>query len=325
MRIYFAPLEGITGYTYRNVFHEFFGEEIDKYYTPFIATAKEGCIKHRSLRDIQPENNEGLTIVPQILSNNAEDFIVLTRHLNKLGYREINFNLGCPYGTVTAKGKGSGFLVKKEELVQFFDRVFEECDCEISVKTRIGMESADEWEELLDIYNKYPIKELTVHPRIRQDFYANKPNMEAFELAVKKSANPLCYNGDIFTKADYEDFIQKYPQVESIMIGRGFLINPGLLREIEGGSIITKKEIIDFHDRIYHDYLELIKSDKNTLFKMKELWNYWQYLFESTEDEKTVEKYLKQIRKAQRGSDYKAAVRGLFAACEIKKQVRIKM
>lgn len=312
MRFYFAPLEGITGYLYRNAFQEFFGEEVDRYFTPFIATAHEGTVKNRSLKDIMPENNRGIALVPQILGNNAPDFIFLSKQLRELGYKEVNLNLGCPYGTVVSKGKGAGFLAKKEELKEFLSEIYSAGITEISIKTRIGKDSPEEFEELLDLYNQFPVKELIIHPRIQLDFYKNKPNMAVFEQALIKSRNPICYNGDIFTVEDYRKFHEKYPQTDKIMIGRGLLVNPALLRVIQGGKALEKKELKGFHDRLYTDYSKVM-GDKNTLFKMKELWNYFRYLFPEGDKE------LKKVRKAQRSADYEAAVRELFAVCEIKK------
>ena len=332
MQIYFAPLEGITGFLYRNIFHEYFGEGMNKYFTPFLVPTGGGYTKLRSMKDILPEHNRNIAIVPQLLSNNADDFIGLAKILADFGYREINLNLGCPYQTVVSKGRGSGFLGKPKELQQFLANIFDGCKdlVEISIKTRIGLDSEEEWEGLLDIYNSFPLKELIVHARTRKDFYGGRPNLNAYELAEAKSVNPLCYNGDIFTKADYDRFYVNHikPDAErensyvnhigtsSIMIGRGFLVNPGLLREIRGGEVITKEEMLAFHDRLYKEYFELMQSDTNTLYKMKELWNYWQYLFESMD--KPMAKYIKQIRKAQRCRDYEAAARELFASCKIK-------
>lgn len=330
MKIYFAPLEGITGFLYRNIFHECFGEGMDKYFTPFLVPTGGGFTKHRSMKDILPEHNAGLPIVPQLLSNNAEDFIGLVKILSDFGYREVNLNLGCPYQTVVSKGRGSGFLAKPQELEKFLYEIFNGCKdlAEISVKTRIGLNSEEEWKGLLAIYNQFPLKELIVHARTRKEFYGGKPNLKAYEFAMENSTNPLCYNGDIFTKEDYDRFYVNHGQTKAdgsyvnrkqtdrVMIGRGFLVNPGLLREIRGGEMVTKKEMIAFHDRLYGEYFELMQSDTNTLYKMKELWNYWQYLF--TSEEKPMAKYIKQIRKAQKGRDYEAAARELFAACIIK-------
>ena len=158
------------------------------------------------------------------------------------------------------------------------------------------------------------MKELIIHPRIQKDFYKNHPRMEAFDLACKESRNPVCYNGDIFTKKDYLSFCEKYPDTDRIMIGRGFLTNPGLLSEIRDGRGMTKEVFQSFHDRLYEEYRKLMGEDKNTLFKMKEFWNYAQYLFDGT----TSSKYIKKIRKAKRGAEYEAAVKELFRECDIR-------
>lgn len=324
MKMYFAPLEGITGFTYRNIHQDFFGEGIDRYFTPFIVPTGGGFTKNRSMKDILPENNVGVPIVPQLLSNNAEDFTGLVNILVDLGYEEVNLNLGCPYQTVVSKGRGSGFLGKLEELEQFLDAVFASCGdkISISVKTRLGLESVEEWAGILALYNKYPIKELTVHARTRKEFYKGLPHREAFAYAVENSSNPLCYNGDIFTKNDYQQLREEFPQTDSVMIGRGLLVNPALVREINGGLKLTKEEMVAFHDALYKGFLELFQSETNTLFKMKELWNYWQYLFEKTEESKEVAKYIKQIRKAQRSAEYLSVAKTLFTVCKIKEESR---
>lgn len=313
MKFYFAPLEGITGYIYRNAFHDFFGQGIDKYFTPFIAAAHGGDMKNRSLCDVLPENNRGLPIIPQILTNRAEDFTALRKQLNALGYREVNLNLGCPYRTVVSKGKGAGFLARKEELEAFLEEIFRECQEgeEISIKTRLGMESPEEFRELLAIYNQFPVRELIIHPRVQKEFYDGKPDRGAFARAFSDSINPVCYNGDIFTKEDWLQLKEEFPQLGSVMLGRGFLVNPGLLQEILKDRKMTRNDFMAFHDRLYEDYRELMGEDKNTLFKMKELWNYWQYLFE-VKGESGNEKYLKKIRKAKTGGEYKATVNALL-------------
>ena len=341
MQIYYAPLEGITGFLYRNLFEEYFGEGMDKYFTPFLVPTGGGFTKNRSMKDILPENNEGMPIVPQLLSNNAEDFLILAEKLRAFGYREINLNLGCPYRTVVSKGRGSGFLAddRRERLKEFLTQIFEGCQgkIEVSVKTRIGMESLDEWEEILELYNQFPMKELIIHPRLQKEFYTGKPHMDAFDLAVQKSRHSHCYNGDIFTKKDYEIFMQKYPQTDKVMIGRGFLVNPGLLQEIRQGKKMTVEELKSFHDRLYREYRVLMGEDRNAIFKMKELWNYMQYLFvsknifemqgnvhgveewnETEKQNRTALKYIKTIRKTAKAAEYEAAVNGLFRECRIR-------
>lgn len=310
MKYYLAPMEGITGYIYRNAYEKFF-HNIDKYFTPFIVPNTSKSLKTKELRDILPENNNKMNIVPQILTNDSEGFIVTCNKLRELGYEEVNLNLGCPAGTVVSKNRGSGFLAKRDELDRFLDEIFKINDVRISVKTRIGKDSPEEFYELIKIYNKYEMEELIIHPRTREDFYGNTPNLEVFKDALELSKNTICYNGDIFTTDSYNKIIQEFPNLNKVMIGRGLLANPGLINEIENKNTIDKKVIRDFHDEVLNNYLELYKDEKNTMFKMKELWGYMIYIFSDNK------KYAKKIKKSQKINDYKAAVSSLFLEQEI--------
>ena len=198
MRLYLAPLEGITGWIFRSAVHECFGG-FDKYFVPFIRPNQMGHFSAREKKDILPEHNEGMYTVPQILTNRPEDFIRTAHKLREYGYEEINLNLGCPSKTVVTKGRGAGFLADPDRLDAFLDEVFEKCAVRISVKTRLGMDEPEEFCYLLEIYNKYPMEELIIHPRVQKDFYKNTPDLKVFAEALAKSRNPVCYNGDIFT------------------------------------------------------------------------------------------------------------------------------
>lgn len=310
MRYYLAPMEGITGYIYRNCYEKFFGN-IDKYFAPFITPNESKSLKTKELRDILPENNKAMNLVPQILTNNSEGFIITSKKLQELGYKEVNLNLGCPSGTVVSKNRGSGFLAKREELDKFLEEIFKLDNMKISIKTRIGKDSPEEFYELIKIYNKYPVEELIIHPRIQKDFYGNKPNLEVFKDALSLSANPLCYNGDIFTADDHEELIKAFPEVKTIMLGRGIIANPALVNLIKNNANMDKKVLKDFHDELLNKYIELFSEDRNAMFRMKELWGYMIYIFS---DHK---KYAKKIKKAEKLNDYKAAVSSLFAEQEI--------
>jgi tRNA-dihydrouridine synthase len=305
MNFYFAPMEGLTGYIYRNAHNAFFNN-IDKYYSPFISANQSGSLKTRELNDILPENNQGLVLIPQLLTNNANDFIHFSKKIKLLGYNEINLNLGCPFGTVVSKNKGSGFLAKTEELDRFLDEIFTQAVTKVSVKTRIGKNQPEEFYELIEIFNKYPIEELTIHPRIQKDFYKNKPNLKVFKEAVILSKNPICYNGDIFTIEDYKEFSADFPGVGSLMLGRGLLANPGLTKDIKTNIKIEKNVLKDFHDKLYNDYKKRLFGDVNVLHKMKGLWFYMISVFSDNE------KYAKRIKKAVRLYDYDEAVSSLF-------------
>ena len=310
MKYYLAPMEGITGYIYRNSYEKFFNN-IDKYFTPFIVANKSRSLKTKELRDVLPENNKGMNIVPQILTNDSEDFIITSRKLQQLGYSEVNLNLGCPAGTVVSKNRGSGFLAKREELDRFLDEIFKIDDMKISIKTRIGKDSPEEFHELIKIYNKYPLEELIIHPRTQKDFYGNKPNLEVFKNALYLSSNSVCYNGDIFTVDDHNELIKAFPELKTVMLGRGILANPWLMSLIKNNANIDKKVLKDFHNEILNKYIELFNEDKNAIFKMKELWGYMIYMFSDNK------KYAKKIKKAQKLSDYNIAVLSLLAEQEI--------
>jgi tRNA-dihydrouridine synthase len=310
MNFYFAPMEGLTGYIYRNAHNTFFNK-IDKYFSPFIVANQSNSFKTRELNDILPENNQGLVLIPQLLTNNAKDFIHTSKKIKQFGYNEINLNLGCPSGTVVSKNRGSGFLSKTEELNVFLEEIFSQATTKISVKTRIGKDQPEEFYGLIEIFNKYPIEELIIHPRIQKDFYKNKPNLKIFKDALILSKNPVCYNGDIFTVKDYKDFSTDFHSVETLMIGRGLLANPGLISDIENNTKLEKKLLKDFHDKIYEDYKRILFGDRNVLFKMKELWFYMMPMFSDNA------KYAKKVRKSERLYDYDEAVLSLFREQDI--------
>lgn len=305
MRYYAAPMEGITGYIYRRAHRDFY-PGADRYYTPFIAPGQKNLLRSREARDVLPENNAGLPVVPQILTNNAQDFITTAEALHDLGYQELNLNLGCPSGTVTAKHRGSGFLSLRDELDGFFETVFSAVNVKISVKTRIGSDSPEEIVPLMEIFNRYPICELTIHPRVRTQKYGGKPDMDAFRYAVSVSTNPVCYNGDLFTPEDIRVLSQAFPQVGAVMLGRGLISDPSLIERTAEGGAPDKERLRRFHDRLLSDYEALGLGDRNVLFRMKELWFYMSHMFHDSG------KYLKAINKSQKVSGYVQAVDALF-------------
>jgi tRNA-dihydrouridine synthase len=309
MKYYFAPMEGPTGYIYRRLHKKYF-KGIDKYFSPFIVANQNG-IKNREIKDILPENNQGIELIPQILSCQWADFIETAKYMKDLGYQEINLNLGCPSGTVVSKGRGSGFLAKPLELDHFLEEIFAAAVTKISVKTRIGKEEPEEFYSLMEIFNKYPIEELIIHPRIQKDYYNNTPNLPVFKEGFKLSKNPVCYNGDLFTAEDYKNFLTDFSDVNCFMLGRGLVANPGLVEELKGGVTVQKEVLKAFHDEIYEEYKGILFGDRNILFKMKELWNYMITIFSNNK------KYGKKIRKAEKLKDYDEIVSSLFTEQDI--------
>ena len=306
MTVSFAPLEGISGWVYRLAHHDSF-PGVDRYHAPFWAPTADSPLTGRGLRDVLPEHNAGIELVPQLLTNRAEDFLSAARALQDLGYRRVDLNLGCPSGTVVAKRKGSGFLALPDELDAFLDTVFSaRLDLAVTVKTRIGLEDEGEWPRLLAIYDRYPIAELTIHPRLRSDFYKGPVRREAFRYAVAHTRLPLCYNGDLFTVEDCRAFAEEFPTVRHIMLGRGLVADPSLARQLAGGPPLGRDELRAFHDRLLADYRRVLSGDRPVLGKLKELWDYLGCHFPESDRAR------KAMRKARTLADYERAVDALF-------------
>ena len=310
MKVYFAPLEGITGYLFRQTYQEFFGG-IDRYFTPFLAPNQSGGLRTREVTDIQPENNRGIVLIPQILTNHAPAFLKTAQWLAELGYAEVNLNLGCPSGTVTAKGKGAGFLAHPDELDRFFDEVFAKCEG-ISVKTRLGVHEASEFDKLLEIYNRYPITELTIHPRVRQDFYKGKVRESDFAAALPRCSMPVCYNGDLITERDVSVVSERYPDLPAVMIGRALIADSSLVMRLTGGKAADAKMLETFHDTLFVRYCEAFGDSRIAMLRMKEIWFYHLNLFENSE------KTGKAIKKAKNAAEFQAAAAAVFRDCRVR-------
>lgn len=320
MKYYLAPLEGITNFIYRNAYAEVFND-IDKYYAPFVVPNESRSLKTKEFFDILPENNEGINLIPQILTNDAQGFILTAEKMKKLGYHEINLNLGCPSSTVVNKNRGSGFLAYPDDLDKFLYEIFNktsyyDSSIKISIKTRIGKEDNEEFYKLLEIYNKYPLEELIIHPRTQKDFYGNKPDIDMFKYAEINSKNVLCYNGDIFTAANLKDVKEKInindiKSVDTYMLGRGIIANPGLIYEINNNDTVPKEKIRAFHDKVLNDHIEKYHNERNILFKMKEIWSYMIYIFSDNKE------YSMEIKKSQNIDEYEKIVTRLFKEQEI--------
>lgn len=306
-KMYLAPLEGITGHIYRSVVNEMFGDSIDKYYTPFLMPHIKKPMTSKDINEILPENNKDMNLVVQILTNDSKGFSFLESAIRDYGYDEINLNLGCPSPTVCNKGRGSGFLAYTDEVDRFLDDIFSNAKGKISVKTRIGADSPEEFTRILEIYNKYPIYELTIHPRIRREMYNGVPHLDVFKYALSNSKNPVCYNGDIVDKASFYlilNTVQSEKQVDfqndnqmergcnfPIMVGRGMIMNPALIRELKGGEAVIGEELSIFLRRLREEYTRVFDGPTPVLFKMKEVWSYMRRLFPN--DEKLIKKLLK--------------------------------
>ena len=310
MRCYFAPMEGITGALYRGAHRRFF-PGVDKYFMPFLSPTHGHTFTKRELRDILPEHNEGVPAVPQLLTRRAEDFLWAAGELAAMGYREVNLNLGCPSGTVTAKGKGAGFLARPDELEAFLDEIFAKAPLAISVKTRLGLSDPEEFGPLLELYNRYPIAELTIHPRVQQDFYRRPVRPGAFAAALPRSRNPVCYNGDITSAARWHALEANFPGLEAAMIGRALVGNPGLSAVLAGGAAPDRDTLRDFHDQLYESYCAAFGSRQNAALRMKEIWFYHIHLFRDSA------RHGKALRKAADPAAFERAAAAVFRELEL--------
>ena len=303
---YAAPMEGLTGWRWRQVHASLFGAA-DRYYTPFLSPNANFEFQTKELQEIDPEHNLNLPVVPQILTNRAEYFVWAARECRSRGYGEVNLNLGCPSGTVTGKNKGAGLLREPELLRRLLDGIFDALpDLKISVKTRIGWDDPTHWPALLALMNEYPIALLIVHPRLRTEFYKVSVHREAFTWARENTRLPLCYNGDLFTPAD----VAAAPSVP-LMFGRGLQSDPSLLRRLRGGAPATMSELRAFHDALYAAYRRDFSGDVPVLHRMRELWNYLADSFRDTQE------LLRAVRKARTCTAYDQAVGRFFAKEEL--------
>jgi tRNA-dihydrouridine synthase len=296
MRHYFAPLEGLTDSAFRKIHHTYFPGGIDRYYTPFFSPTVHRALTPRETRELPPADAIGAVVIPQLLTKVPEDFLWMAGQCRDLGYEEVNLNLGCPSGTVTAKGKGSGMLRDPAALDAFLEAIFRDTPLPISVKTRIGFYDSAEFPALLEIFNRYPIRELTIHPRIRTAFYKGSVDMDMFRLAAAESSNPLCYNGDITKAEDICKLQDQFPQVESVMIGRGLIADPGMLTP--GGT--TRDALSGYLDALLEEYLISFGGSRNAMFRMKEHWGLLLNHFQVDE------KLAKRLRKTTDLAEYRS-------------------
>lgn len=358
MKLYLAPLEGVTSYILRNAIAHHYGG-FDRYFTPFITSA---TMNHREREDVDVAHNADIDLVPQIMSNNVEEFLDIAASIAKRGYETVNLNLGCPSKTVVGKKRGSGFLSVPDELDEFLSEVYDRCPVNISIKTRLGMDDLSKWPEIVDIYKKYPMEELIIHPRIQREFYKGTPHIDEFIYACKQlqaTQIPICYNGDIVDINSYKNLLEilrenDLENVTSVMIGRGAMTLPMIARDIRRyGQENESENMVDatlnnasialnsacesfatydlnsvsdrflsnynevkmfwiFHNEILNNYIEIMSGDTPTLYKLKELWVYWQVLFDSISDFK---KIYKKILKTKKIDEYKAAVDYLRNVC----------
>ena len=310
MRYYFAPMEGLTDSFYRKLHHEFFGG-VDRYYMPFISPTVHRALTAREERELPFADSVPFKAVPQILTKVPEDFLWAAQQCRDRGYDEVNLNIGCPSGTVTAKGKGAGMLADPDNLDRFLDAIYEKAPLPISVKTRLGISDPEEFPRLVEIFNRYPIRELTLHPRVRKAFYAGPVHMDSFRYLLENSKNPICYNGNLCSVSQIKAFSGEFPQVESVMIGRGLIGDPGML--LPGGT--DAKTLEAFFDALLETYTVEFSGPRNAMFRLKENWGFLIHKFEGSE------KLWKRLRKTTDVSEFRSITRQIFQTLPLKPEL----
>ena len=311
MNYYVAPMEGLTDRVWRQAHQKWFGApDIQnapaRYYAPFLSPPENRVLIKKKMAELVPEANPGLPVIPQLLAKDGALAAWMIGELRKLGYTEVNLNIGCPAGTVTAKGKGSGMLRDLDKLDAFLDAVFSQADGPISVKTRLGIDKPEEFDAILAIYNRYPISELTIHPRVMRQLYRGQADREAFSKAFPQCKMPVCYNGDVTTPEQLHALEAEFPALSGIMVGRGIIADPALFRQAMGGAPATKEELRSYLDDLFHGYTELFGSAGCAISRMK---GHWFYLIHKFEGADKLEKQLKKLREPW---EYEVTVNQIF-------------
>lgn len=308
MNYYAAPMEGLTDRIWRQVHQKWFGaaDAPMRYYAPFLSPPENRVLIPKKMAELAPEANAGTVVIPQLLARDGELAAWMIGEVRKLGYTEVNLNFGCPSGTVTAKGKGAGMLRDPARLDAFLDAVFSAVEGPVSVKTRIGVQKPEEFAALLDIYNRYPICELTIHPRVMKQLYRGQADRAAFAAALPECRMPVCYNGDVTTPEALHALEAEFPQLSGIMVGRGLIADPALFRRARGGAPASREELRGYCDDLYHGYTEAFGAASCAVSRMKAHWFYLIHRFEGADPLE------KPLRKAREGWEYETVVNQIF-------------
>ncbi|MFC1761933.1 tRNA dihydrouridine synthase [Planctomycetota bacterium] len=292
---YLAPVRGITDRVYRNCFAELF-PGIENAITPFVQAIKGNQVKPTHLVECDPAQNR-MTIIPQIIGHDPNRFIDLARQLADIGNEAVNWNLGCPYPTMTKKRKGAGLLPYPEIIDRFLDQVCSKLSLRLSVKMRLGQEQPEECLAVIPVLNRYPLQHVTIHPRIGAQMYTGQVDLETLRVCCTQLKHPIIYSGDIFTADDYRCLSADFPQIRTWMLGRGLLQNPHLLQEIENGREISLSEkrakLYLLHEALFAEYSQRLSGPTHQLQRMRDHWVYWSQSFPECE------KYFKKIRRAK--------------------------
>lgn len=308
-----SPLQGFTDFRFRNAINKYFGG-IDTYYAPYIRLNGKLEIKASYQRDLLPENNQELELIPQIITNDADEFLFVSKYVRALGYKELNWNLGCPYPMVTKCGMGSGLISNAQKIDNILDRVHSESDILVSMKMRLGYDTTEEILDVMPVLEKYPIKNIAIHARIGKQLYKGGVHLDAFEACINHSKLKLYYNGDITTVAKFKEMQLRFPTINHWMIGRGLIANPFLPSMIKNNTEEYPANKItlfkDFHQTLFDGYSQSLSGATHILLKMHHLWEYFCVIFINPP------KVYKKIKKTKTIKNYEEAVNEILKAEE---------
>jgi tRNA-dihydrouridine synthase len=306
-----SPLQGFTDFRFRNAQNKIFGG-IDTFYAPYIRLNGKMIIKSSYQRDLLPENNNTLEVIPQIITNDADEFLFVSKYVQELGYTELNWNLGCPYPMVTKCGMGSGLISNTEKINQILHKVHNESDIIVSMKMRLGYDTTEEILDVFPILENYPIKNVAIHARIGKQLYKGGVHLDAFQACVDNTKLKLYYNGDITTVAKFKEMQARFPTIDHWMIGRGLIADPFLPSMIKNDSFEYPKNKMElfsaFHDTLYEGYSESLSGSTHILLKMHHLWEYFSVIFSNPH------KVAKNIKKAKSIRNYEQTVKEIIKA-----------
>jgi len=304
-----SPLQGFTDFRFRNAFNNYFGG-IDTFYAPYIRLNGKRIIKPAYQRDILPENNVDLEVIPQIITNDADEFLFVANYVKQLGYKELNWNLGCPYPMVTKCGMGSGLINDSAKINEILTKVHSESDIIVSMKMRLGYDNSQEILNVLPVLDTFPLKNIAIHARIGKQLYKGGVDLNAFQQCIENTNHKLYYNGDITSVAKFYEMQQRFPTINHWMIGRGLIADPFLPSMIKNNTTeypINRLDLFsEFHDILYQQYGESLSGATHLLLKMYHLWEYFSTTFSNPR------KTLKKIKKAHSIKNYNAAVKEIL-------------
>lgn len=308
-----SPLQGFTDFRFRNAFNQYFGG-IDTYYSPYIRLNGTLEIKPAYDRDLLIKNNTELEVIPQIMTNDADEFLFVANYIKQLGYNELNWNLGCPYPMVVNRGMGSGLICEPQKIDSILERVHAESDIIVSMKMRMGYENSTEILNVLPILDKYPIKNIAIHARIGKQLYKGGVDLESFQQCLNRTNHIIYYNGDITSVSKYRELADRFPSIDHWMIGRGLIADPFLPSMIKNNTTEYPENRVElfskFHDTLFHEFENALSGPKHIALKMISYWEYFSSTFENPQ------KVLKKIKKAKNNASYDQAVKEILENAE---------